>query len=101
MSTDLKIPSAKVINCKVANIRPEFKNLKDWCDNKNNVYIARGRVVFIDGVRYPFEDSIWANPFKIDLHNDRKTVIAKYRKYITNKIANTPELREELLKLKI
>ena len=31
----------KVVNCKVQYIRPEFKNLKEWINSPNNVYIGR------------------------------------------------------------
>jgi hypothetical protein len=80
----------KIVNCKVAHIRPEFKNLKEWCENKNNVYIG--------GVRYPDKDSIWANPFKVA--NDRKLVIDRYKEYIIKKLDSDPNLVKELLNLK-
>ena len=36
------------VYCKVTNIRPKYNNLKDWTEDKNNVYISHSRVVFID-----------------------------------------------------
>ena len=36
------------VNCKVKFIRPQYKNLKEWVENENNVYIGRAGVVFID-----------------------------------------------------
>jgi len=89
----------KIVNVKVSNIRPIYKNLKDWCDNPNNIYIGRKGIVFIDGKRYPKEDSIWCNPYKIDENNDRNTVINEYKQYIKNKIKND-NLFNELKKLK-
>lgn len=80
------IEATCVVNVKVLNIRPEYQNLKEWCEDENNVYIGRKGVIFIDGERYPKTDSIWANPFKINNQNTREIVIQKYRKYIIKKI---------------
>ena len=88
-----------VTNVKVANIRPQYQNLKEWMDNPDNVYIGRKGIVFVDGVRFPLKDSIWCNPFKIDQDNDRDKVIDKYKKYIIDKI-KTEKLTPELQKLK-
>jgi hypothetical protein len=88
-----------VVNVKVNNIRPKYQNLKEWTDDQNNVYIGRGGIVFIDGKRFPKEDSLWANPCKIDDKNDRKKVIQLYEQYIREKIKKE-NLNEQLLKLK-
>jgi hypothetical protein len=84
----------QVVNVHVANIRPQFNNLKEWMDHPNNVYVARGGIVFIDGQRFPKVGSIWANPFK-----NQDNVIEKYEEYIRKKIIDE-NLTEELLKLK-
>lgn len=77
----------KVTNVKVEFIRPRgYSNLKEWCNDPNNIYIGRAGVVFIDGERYPKASSIWANPYKINKDGTREEVIEKYRKYITKKI---------------
>ena len=83
----------KIVNVKVAFIRPKYKNLEEWINDPNNVYIGRGRVVFIDGERYPKNDSMWCNPFKGD------GCIEKFEKYIIKKIKNE-NLYEELNNLK-
>lgn len=88
-----------VVNVKVINIRPKYNNLEEWINDKNNVYIGRKGVIFINNVRYPKENSIWHNPFKIDENNDRISVIKKYKKYIIKKI-NDENLLDELMKLK-
>ena len=87
-----------VVNVKVKDIKPKYKNLKEWCEDKNNVYIGRKGIVFIDGQRYPKSDSIWANPFKISGNETRETVIAKYKEYIIKKIKDE-KLEDELKKL--
>ena len=86
-----------VVSVKVKHIRPAYDNLKEWMADPQNVYIGRGRIVFIDGERYPPDDSVWANPFKIDRDGTRDEVLAKYRKYIVKKIDEG--LRDELLAL--
>lgn len=89
-----------VINIKVANIRPKYKDLAEWMGDPNNVYIGRKGIVFINGERYPKQDSIWHNPFKIDSIHDRNYVIQQYEIYIRNKINENSQLKQELLKLK-
>jgi hypothetical protein len=91
---------SKVINVKVANIRPKYKNLAEWCDDPDNVYIGRRGVVFIDKVRYPPTDSIWANPFKISATKTRDQVISEYQTYIQTKLEKSPELQSKLKTLK-
>lgn len=77
----------RVVNVKVAHIRPEYNNLKEWMDDENNVYIGRKRIVFIDGERFPSDDSPFANPFKVSKSNDdRIAVVDRYEGYIKEKI---------------
>lgn len=89
----------KVVNVKVAHIRPKYNNLEDWMNDPNNAYVGRRGVVFIDGQRFPKQDSIWHNPFKINKDNDRKAVIQRYETYIIDKIKRE-NLKNELLNLK-
>lgn len=97
-----------VVNVKVKNIRPAYNDvqkcvgyndLREWMMDDKNVYIGRKGVVFIDGERFPKCDSIWANPFKITGDDTRQSVIAKYEKYIRNKIKKE-HLYDELEKLR-
>ncbi len=90
----------RVVCVKVKNIKPEYKNLKEWMENPNNVYIARKGIVFIDNERFPKEDSIWANPYKIDANTSRIEAIEKYKIYITKKINDDVISRDLLLNLK-
>lgn len=89
----------KCVNVRVKYIRPEYDNLKEWMENPNNVYIGRKEVVFVDGKRFPEEDSIWYNPFRVTKLNSRKFIVGEYEKYITEFIKDN-NLEEELLKLK-
>ena len=89
----------KCVNVRVKYIRPEYKNLKEWMENPNNVYIGRRGVVFIDGERYPKKNSIWHNPFRVTKLNNREFVVNEYKKYIIEFIKDN-NLEEELLKLK-
>lgn len=89
-----------VVNVKVAHIRPEYNDLKEWMNDENNVYIGRKGIVFINNERFPKEDSIWHNPFKIDTDTTREDVLKKYVKYIKEKLDGDPLLVNKLLELK-
>ncbi len=84
----------RVVNVKVANIRPGHADLRVWMADENNVYVGRRGVVFVGGARWPPADSPWANPFKIGRDGDRAAVIERYRAYITDRVARglTPPL---------
>jgi hypothetical protein len=89
-----------VVNVKVSHIRPEFQDLSQWCLHPDHVYIARKGVVFINGERYPKQDSIWANPFKIGRDGTREEILQKYRQYIQSNpllLALLPELQGKIL----
>ena len=92
--------NTKVVNVRVKNIRPQFANLKSWMENKNNRYIGRRGIVFIDKKRFPEKDSIWHNPFKIDADTTRDDAMKKYETYIKNRLKTEPKLVIQLLKLK-
>ena len=89
-----------VKNVKVKNIRPEFNNLKEWMNNKNNEYIGRKGVVFINKERFPKKDSIWANPFKLNKDGSREEILIKYETYIRDRLNNDNILKDNLLNLK-
>ena len=77
---------------KVQYIRPKgYENLRAWCTDESNEYIGRRGVVFIDKKRYPEEDSVWANPYKIGKDGDRDEVLEKYEEYIWGKMGEEPE----------
>lgn len=88
-----------VVNVKVKHIRPKYNNLKEWCNDPNNVYIGRRGIVFIDGQRWPKHDSVWANPFK-DKNESREQIINRYKKYILNRLNTEPHLIDQLKLLK-
>ncbi len=94
------LSTTKVKNVKVVNIRPGFKDLKEWCEHPDNVYIGRRGIVFVDKKRYPTEDSIWCNPYKIGKDGDRDEVIQKYEIYIRNRLEKEVGLKDELKRLK-
>lgn len=88
-----------VVNVKVKCIRPKYNNLHEWMSDPNNVYIGRRGIVFINGQRYPAQDSIWANPFKIDFLDSRDDVIRKYEEYLRIELQDG-NLKAEFIKLK-
>lgn len=77
-----------VVNVGVKYIRPQYNDLQAWMQDQNNVYIGRRGIVFIQGKRYPSNNSPFANPFKIGRDGTRDEVLAKYRTYIGEKINN-------------
>ena len=87
-----------VCNVRVANIRPKYNNLKEWMKDDGNVYIGRKGIVFIDGIRFPSIDSVWANPYKVTDQCSRETALEKYRTYIVEKITSG---KVNLLALKV
>lgn len=82
----------EVVNVRVAHIRPEYKNLKEWCEDiEKNVYIGRGGIVFVDGSRYPPQASVWANPFKLAPGASveaRQECVERYKAYIVRKLGD-------------
>lgn len=88
-----------VVNVKVEYIRPKYNNLKEWTNDKNNVYIGRKGIVFIDGERFPKVDSIWANHYKINNTTTRELALLSYKNYIMNVLENNIISYDELMKL--
>ncbi len=96
----ITIIKMSVKNVKVKNIRQEgYDNLKKWMEDKNNIYIGRKGIVFIDGKRFPTTDSLFANPYKIDENNTRNDVILKYEVYIHDLLKNNEQLKHILLSM--
>ena len=89
-----------VVNCSVKNIRPKYKNLKEWMNDPNNVYIGPANRVLIDGERFPKYASPFNNPFKIGKHGDRNEVMKKYRKYMYKKLEESSGLLVQFVELK-
>lgn len=77
----------QVVNVSVKNIRPGHSNLKEWAEDKDNLYVGRGWIVFINGERYPQEDSPFCNPFRINQDGTRDDVLRKYREHLISKPA--------------
>ena len=89
-----------VINGRVKFLRPMYNNLRECLQDKHNVYIGRGRCIFIDGVRYPERDSVFANPFKSPRDGTYEEILEKYEQYLNVIVARDDEIKEELLSLK-
>ncbi|CAK7994744.1 Domain of unknown function (DUF4326)-containing protein [uncultured virus] len=83
-----------VVCVKVADIRPQYQNLKEWCEDPNNVYIGRRGVVFVDKLRYPPQNSPWANPYKISKEISREKCIILYRAHLEELLTDNETLDE-------
>jgi hypothetical protein len=94
----------KVVNVRVKYIRPEYHDLREWCEDDKNVYIGRKGVVFVKNgdtkMRYPPKNSIFANPFKVGKDGDLDEVIQKYKMYILKKIKDKEIKLEDIENLK-
>ncbi len=91
----LTLNRTKVVSVRVTDIRPQYNNLYEWMQDPNNVYIGRKCIVFINGSRYPPNDSIWANPYK-----DGDNIVGRYREYIINELNTGKISLVELNKLR-
>lgn len=95
-----------VVNVKCACLRPKYNDLKEWCEDTNNVYIGRKGVVFVldpqtnTRSRYPKTDSMWANPYKITDKTPRQYVLTKYREHMIARLESEPGLKHELANLR-
>lgn len=89
-----------VVNCKVAHIRPAYRDLEQWIGDPNNVYIGRRGVVFVGGARYPKSDSPWANLYKVGRDGSRADVLLRYESDLRLRLAVDADLRRELAALR-
>ena len=90
----------KVVNVKVSTIRPKYKDLKEWMNDPENIYIGRAGIVFIDGERFPKTASPFCNPFKLNKEGTREDVIQKFKTYIVEKINQDPNFKQQLYSLR-
>lgn len=91
-----------VVNVKVSYIRPKYSNLQDWINDPNNVYIGRKGIIFINNQRFPKENSIWHNPYKLQSNSnekDREFVLQQYEIHLKN-LLKQDFYKIELQKLK-
>lgn len=58
--------------------------------------------MFVDGSRYPPQDSPWANPYKVSAKDpsSRQRVLEQYRAYLEARLEREPGLREQLESLR-
>jgi hypothetical protein len=100
--SDMAAVSTQVVKVTVDQIRPKYANLEAWMQDPNNVYIGRRGVVLINKRRFPPQDSIFANPFKVEGDDDlsRYRCVMAYSEYITKRLNTEPALVEELKKLR-
>lgn len=80
-----------VSNVRVAFLRPNYHDLRDWTLDPKNLYIGRAGIVFVHGQRFPPLPSIWANPFKAGRDGNRASVLKKFETYIRDRIASDPQ----------
>ena len=55
------INKTKIVNVKVAELRPEYQNLTEWLEDDSHIYIGRDMSFYVDGAY----KSKWHNPYKV------------------------------------
>ena len=81
----------------VVNVRG-LHDLKEWMTDPNNIYIGRKGVIVTDGRKFPSQDSIWNNPFKLTREINRDESFILYRKHLDDILRN-PDNISSLLSL--
>lgn len=94
-----------VVNVKVDYIRKNgYNNLEEWCNDDNNVYIGRKGIVFISKgdkkERFPKQNSMWANPYKVTKECCVDEAVKLYEIYIRKKILDGFISDKDLINLK-
>lgn len=90
-----------IVNVQKKNIEKNgYNNLKEWCEDDNNVYIGRKGIVFINKERYPKENSLFHNPFKINKNIDRDEAILNYKIHLLTSLKENKELQNDFNKLR-
>ena len=87
----------EVVNVKVKHIRPKHHDLREWMQDPNNLYVGRRGIVFIDGVRFPPDNSPYANPFRVTATNSREEATAQFEAYIRARFENEPEFKDQFM----
>lgn len=87
------------VNCKVKFIRPQYANLREWMADPQNVYVGRRGVVFIGRLRFPPQDSDFANPFTVKEHG-RERALELYRGWLAARMDNEAGFVDRLKALK-
>lgn len=67
-----------------------FKDLRDWMNNSQNLYVGRHGRIFITNPTtkekeiFHYPQSKWANPYKVGKDYTLEESIAKYHKHLKN-----------------
>ena len=96
-----------VVNTQNKFIRPYYDNLKDWIQDKDNVFIGRRHEVFVPvskggakKERFPYHSSVFANPYRITSELSEPEVMKLYEAHIRLKLSMYPDLIYDLISLK-
>jgi hypothetical protein len=95
-------PQSTVVDVHSQFLRAKgYRNLQEWRNDPQNLYVGRSGIDSINGRTVQREGSIWANPFKVGRDGNLQQCVAQYDRYIREKIArnevNINELRGKRL----
>ena len=95
-----------VVNTETKFLRPQYTDLRDWINDKRNVYIGRKHAVFVSvpnsskKERFPEHSSVFANPYRVSDGLTECDVMKLYEAHIRLKLQVYPDLIHDLLSLK-
>lgn len=80
---------ATAVNVRVAHLKSGeagdgkvYDNLREWMGDPCNVYVGRRGVVFIDGKRFPEQDSPFCNPYKVKPDRPAEDAVLDYKIFV-------------------
>lgn len=95
---------SKSVCIKVSNLRKlKYKSLKDWLENKDNLYVGRRGRIFIkennESKIFHYKESKWANPYPVKGNMTLKNSLLFYVNNLiaTRKIKDINELSGKTL----
>ena len=96
-----------IINTRPKFLRPHYNNLREWMEDRQNVYIGRKHAVFVPksdntrkSERFPYHSSVFANPYRVTPEVPESEVLKLYERHIRLKLLMYPDLVYDLLYLK-
>ena len=74
----------KRVCVKAKNIRPEFDNLEEWLNNKDNILCCRNGRVFVNRNVFHYGKSIFHNPYKSNIETTLEECLKNFEEYARN-----------------
>lgn len=91
------ISNIDVVSVKVDNLRPKYKNLLEWLECDDHIYIGRNMSYYVDGAH----GSKWQNPFKVSKKKtgNKNYTLDESLELYENFVRNNSKMMDELYEL--